>query len=127
MIDALISAMDHFARVVAGWVGPAQLKALLLALLLSGFSTQFLKNIPAVAHAYRRKLIAQTWAAVTACAVVMVMYPAPVGERLITALCAGFGSPVLYWLTVRLFELQWPGLRENMSPGKGGKDDATTH
>lgn len=117
MIDALINTLQHAVDVLVAIIGADRLKALFMGLLLSGGSTQFFKAMPRVRARADRALLTRTWAVVTAAGSVWLLYPAPPLERMLTALTAGFASPIMYSVLARLLDRWQRGAHQNLSGG----------
>lgn len=116
MLDFARQLLDLLRDAIA-MVGPEQSRVLALALLLSHASTQFFKLLPPVLalREAARDLIVRAWAVSTGAMPVLLLYPAPMDARLVTAAAVGFASPCVYWLLLQACKRWAPWIVPKMS------------
>lgn len=100
----------------AGWLARAEVRAILIALVISWNATQLVKNAPWLMRKpeAERRLATRTLAFVLACVPCGLLWP-PGIEGPLVAIAVGLASPVIYTVGARVLYHYFPWLEPKMS------------
>lgn len=109
--------MLEWINTFAGWLSRAEVRAVLIALIISWNGTQLVKNCPGLTcldegeRRFWTRVIAFVFAALPA----FLLWPGGFPEDLLVAIATGLGSPAIYTYGARILYHYFPWLEPKMS------------
>ncbi len=108
--------MLEWVTTFAGWLARAEVRAVIIALVISWNATQLIKNAPWIVgmHEVHRRLVTRSIAFGLAAVPCALLWPRGI-EGPLVAVAVGLGSPVVYTYGTRVLYHYFPWLEPKMS------------